>query len=124
MLTPTQLTQQVVAAKSNLSSLHVPVTVSEMAYGYQKHGGAQNVLDAVDFIDIHMLPFFAQDASTGEKFRASVHLCDHLILATGAASWPIVQRDLQWFVDHGKGKKMYFDEVSTSIVPYGVSFKV
>lgn len=40
-----------------------------MAYGYQKYGGAQNVLDAIDFIDIHMLPFFAQDASTGEKLR-------------------------------------------------------
>ncbi|KAK7692914.1 hypothetical protein QCA50_004552 [Cerrena zonata] len=92
VLTPNQLTQQVVAAKSNLSSLHIPVTVSEMAYGYQEHGGAQNVLDAIDFIDIHMLPFFAQDASTG------------------AASWPIVKRDLQWFIDHGNGKKMYFDE--------------
>lgn len=26
-------------------------------------------------------------------------------------SWPLVLSDLQWFIDHGKGKKMYFDEV-------------
>jgi hypothetical protein len=29
------------------------------------HDGAQPVMDAIDFIDAHMLPFFAQDASTG-----------------------------------------------------------
>lgn len=41
------------------------VTVSEMAYGFQARGGAQSVLDAVDFLDIHMLPFFSHQASTG-----------------------------------------------------------
>lgn len=28
-------------------------------------------------------------------------------------SWPLVQRDLDWFVDHGNGKKMYLDEVDS-----------
>ncbi|KAI0071644.1 hypothetical protein K474DRAFT_1712284 [Panus rudis PR-1116 ss-1] len=92
VLSPDDLAAQVKSAKSNLASLGIPVTVSEMAYGYQKYGGAQNVLDATDFINIHMLPFFSRDASTG------------------AQAWPIVQKDLQWFTDHGKGKKMYFDE--------------
>ncbi|KAI0743869.1 glycoside hydrolase superfamily [Daedaleopsis nitida] len=92
VLEPEQLAQQVTLAKQNLSSLNIPVTVSELAYGYQEHGGAQAVLDAIDSINIHMLPFFAQDASTGDQ------------------AWPIVQRDLQWFISHGKGKKMYFDE--------------
>lgn len=59
-----QLAQQVTLAKQNLSSLHIPVTVSELAYGYQERGGAQDVLDAIDSINIHMLPFFAQTAST------------------------------------------------------------
>jgi exo-beta-1,3-glucanase (GH17 family) len=59
-----QLASQVKAAKTNLSSLDIPVTVSEMAYGYQERGGAQDVLDAIDSINIHMLPFFAQTAST------------------------------------------------------------
>ncbi|KAH8108086.1 glycoside hydrolase superfamily [Cristinia sonorae] len=87
-----QLTQQVIKAKANLSDLHIPVTVSELAYGFQERGGAQDLLDAIDSINIHMLPFFAQDASTS------------------AQAWPLVQRDLQWFIDHGNGKKMYFDE--------------
>jgi hypothetical protein len=41
------------------------VTVSDMAYGYQSHGGAQDVLDAIDLVDAHMLPFFGGAASTG-----------------------------------------------------------
>ena len=60
-----ELARQVLQAKDELSSLGIPVTVSEMAYGYQKYGGAQDVLDAIDFVNIHMLPFFSQSASTG-----------------------------------------------------------
>ena len=58
------LAEQVILAKQNLSSLNIPVTVSELAYGYQERGGAQDVLDAIDSINIHMLPFFDQNAST------------------------------------------------------------
>ncbi|KAF8893983.1 glycoside hydrolase superfamily [Infundibulicybe gibba] len=87
-----QLAEQVIAAKANLSSLHIPVTVSELAFGYQERGGAQDVLDALDSINIHMLPFFSQQASIANN------------------SWPLVLNDLQWFIDHGNGKKMYFDE--------------
>jgi exo-beta-1,3-glucanase (GH17 family) len=67
VLSPNQLTAQVVAAKNNLSSLGIPVTVSELAYGYAERGGAQNVLDAIDYINIHMLPFFSQSATTGKS---------------------------------------------------------
>lgn len=66
VLTPGELTAQVLSAKENLSSLGIPVTVSELAYGYQENGGAQNVLDAIDSINIHMLPFFSTDASEGK----------------------------------------------------------
>lgn len=48
VLSPDDLTTQVLAAKANLSGLRIPVTVSELAYGYQERGGAQNVLDAID----------------------------------------------------------------------------
>jgi hypothetical protein len=27
-------------------------------------------------------------------------------------AWPLVMSDLQWFIKHGHGKKMYMDEVS------------
>ncbi|EIM90298.1 uncharacterized protein STEHIDRAFT_129136 [Stereum hirsutum FP-91666 SS1] len=92
VLSPNDLTTQVLAAKANLSGLRIPVTVSELAYGYQERGGAQNVLDAIDSINIHMLPLFNIAATTANK------------------SWPIVHSDLEWFIEHGHGKKMYFDE--------------
>jgi hypothetical protein len=38
VLTHQQLTAQVVAAKANLSSLGIPVTVSELAYGQVAYG--------------------------------------------------------------------------------------
>lgn len=66
VLSPGELAAQVLSAKKSLSSLDIPVTVSELAYGYQANGGAQNVLDAIDSINIHMLPFFSSKASTGK----------------------------------------------------------
>ncbi|KAK0448915.1 glycoside hydrolase superfamily [Desarmillaria tabescens] len=92
VLEPGDLVAQVLAAKANLSSLGIPVTISEMAYGYQERGGAKAVLDAVDLIDAHMLPFFSQQASTAN------------------ASWPIVLTDMNWFIDNGEGKKIYLSE--------------
>jgi exo-beta-1,3-glucanase (GH17 family) len=65
VLSPAQLTAQVNTAKQILSDIGIPVTVSELAYGYQRNGGAQDVLDAIDSINIHMLPFFAANATTG-----------------------------------------------------------
>ncbi|KIY51326.1 hypothetical protein FISHEDRAFT_64331 [Fistulina hepatica ATCC 64428] len=87
-----ELADQVWTAKAALADLGIPITVSEMAYGYQERGGAKSVLDAIDAVDAHMLPFFAQDASTANK------------------SWHIVTRDLDWFMDNGEDKKIYFSE--------------
>ncbi|KAF9048843.1 glycoside hydrolase superfamily [Panaeolus papilionaceus] len=93
-LDPEDLAAQVRSAKANLTSLHIPVTISEMAYGYQEHqdDGAQDVMDAIDLIDAHMLPFFSQKASTASQ------------------SWPIVETDINWFVNNGGGKKIYLTE--------------
>jgi hypothetical protein len=57
----------VINAKKNLSDIGVHVTVSELAYGYQvRHSsGSQAVLDAIDSINIHILPFFSGDATRG-----------------------------------------------------------
>lgn len=62
---PAELVEQIKAAKYELASSKIPVTISEMAYGYQKHNGALDVLAIIDVIDAHILPFFASDASTG-----------------------------------------------------------
>ena len=98
VLSPNDLAKQVNLAKQNLSSLHINVTVSEMAYGYQKNTNhAQVVLDSLDSINAHILPFFDQSASTAKK------------------SWPIVESYLDFFVQYGGGKKIYFDEVRDSV---------
>ncbi|KAF9222678.1 hypothetical protein BS17DRAFT_796486 [Gyrodon lividus] len=92
VLSHSELASQVTSAKAQLAGVQIPVTVSELAYGYQERGGAQDVLDAIDFINIHMLPFFSAQATTG------------------AAAWPLVETDMNWFIQNGGGKKMYFDE--------------
>jgi len=91
---PEDLAAQVRSAKANLASLHIPVTISEMAYGWQvrESDGAEQIMDAIDLIDAHMLPFFSKQASTASK------------------SWPIVETDIDWFVDNGENKKIYFSE--------------
>ncbi|KAI6100772.1 glycoside hydrolase family 17 protein [Pisolithus croceorrhizus] len=91
VLSHESLTEQVVLAKILLSDVLIPVTVSELAYGYQERG-ALDVLDQLDFINAHMLPFFSTEATTG------------------SAAWPLVQQDMDWFIQNGNGKKMYFDE--------------
>ncbi|KAI9509712.1 glycoside hydrolase superfamily [Russula earlei] len=94
VITPQALTTQVINAKNNLSDIGIPVTVSELAYGYQvrNSSGSQSVLDAIDSINAHMLPFFAADATTGQN------------------AWPDVLNDLRYFMANGGGKKIYFDE--------------
>lgn len=104
VLPHSELAAQVISAKARLAGVHIPVTVSELAYGYQERGGAQDVLDAIDFINIHMLPFFSQLATTG------------------ALAWPLVEADTDWFIQHGRGKKMYFDEVGLSTYQHYFSF--
>ena len=63
-----------------------------MAYGFQSNGGAQDVLDACDFIALHMLPFFSTKATTA------------------TASWGFVQKDLTWINSKANGKKIILTE--------------
>ncbi|KAF9460335.1 glycoside hydrolase superfamily [Collybia nuda] len=95
VLDPPVLAQQVLAAKRNLSSLQIPVTVSDMAYSYNDlhaNDGGEQVLEAIDIVDVHMLPFFSTRASIANN------------------SWPIVLTDLDWFIDNVNDKKIYFSQ--------------
>lgn len=78
VLPPSQLASQVSDAQTTLRPLGINVTVSDLAYGFQSTADqdSQKVLDQIDFIDAHMLPYFSQHASTGDK------------------AWPDVQNDL------------------------------
>lgn len=82
-----------------------------MAYGYQAQDGAQEVLDAIDAVGAHMLPFFAWDASTGEIPTAV--MVDYVLNSALSAnnSWHNNQNDLDWFLARANGKKIYFTQV-------------
>ncbi|KDR78677.1 hypothetical protein GALMADRAFT_1364959 [Galerina marginata CBS 339.88] len=99
-LDPEVLVTQINAAKTNLSSLHIPVTISEMAYGYQESVGSNDVMNAIDLVDAHMLPFFSTQASVASK------------------SWPIVETDMNWFVSKAQNKKIYFSQNGWPSVTY------
>ncbi|KAF5367137.1 hypothetical protein D9758_003870 [Tetrapyrgos nigripes] len=86
--------------KGKIAALGIPITVSEMAYGYTKNNGALPVMSAIDIIDAHMLPFFAQDASTATQ------------------AWPIVTRDVEWFIQNGQGKKLILSQNGWPSVSY------
>ncbi|KAJ3929773.1 MAG: glycoside hydrolase superfamily [Lentinula lateritia] len=89
VLSPQDLADQVWDAKEQLDDLGIPVTVSDMAYSYEENDGAPEVIQAIDFVDAHMLPYFSQQASIANN------------------SWPLVLDDLDWFVDNVYGKKIY-----------------
>lgn len=94
-LPPPQLTYEVEAAKKNLASLRIPVTVSDMAYSFrQLHAddGGPEVLECLDILAAHILPFFSQAASTA--FNA----------------WPLIKEDIDYFVQQGDNRKIYFTE--------------
>jgi exo-beta-1,3-glucanase (GH17 family) len=100
------LAAQVTAAKKTLAPLGIPVTVSDMVYGFTKDGGSQAVLEAIDQISIHELPFFSTKATTG------------------GAAWPLVESDIEWAMGQKalKGKKILLDENGwPSVTGSGVS---
>lgn len=125
VITPEALTTQVNNAKANLSDIGVLVTVSELAYGYQERNtsGSQDVLNAVDVINAHMLPFFAGDATTGVYFIPHAQIGPSpspfercLTCPSGQNAWPDVLSDLDYFIEHGSGKKINLDEVMSPLV--------
>lgn len=71
VLSVQDLADQVLHAKANLTDLGIPVTISDMAYGFQKNGDAPAIFKAVDLIDAHMLPYFSTKATTGKSLRSN-----------------------------------------------------
>lgn len=94
VMSGTDLAKQVKSAQANLKDLQINVTVSDMAYGYQSQqdSGSQDVLDAIDFVDAHMLPYFAQDAATGDK------------------AWHNDANDMNFFLQKTSNKKIYWSQ--------------
>lgn len=80
--------------QKNLSSLKIPVTVSDLAYGFQitESQNSSALLNDLDFIGAHILPYFAGHASTGEN------------------AWNDVMYDTTYWLEHSKGKPIIFTE--------------
>ncbi|KAG5724319.1 hypothetical protein E4T56_gene16071 [Termitomyces sp. T112] len=92
VLEPAALLAQVKSAKEKLASLRIPVTVSDLAYSFKDSDGGEKVLQAVDSIAAHILPFFSSKASKAIN------------------SWPLVKADLNYFISHAHGKKIWFSQ--------------
>ncbi|KDQ21132.1 hypothetical protein BOTBODRAFT_61536 [Botryobasidium botryosum FD-172 SS1] len=66
-----------------------------MQYGYSVQGNSQAVLDAVDVVHAHQLPYFDSDAKDGGNVNA----------------WNSVSKSTSWFVTNTKGtKKIIFTQ--------------
>ena len=84
-----ELTSLVQSVQNDLSSFGIPVTVSEMVSGYQSVSGAQSVLDAVDFVDLIMLPYEENPTAT-----------------TANNSWSFIEDNVNWIASNANGKKI------------------
>ncbi|TFK71586.1 glycoside hydrolase family 17 protein [Pluteus cervinus] len=90
---PYALQSQVQSAQAQFKSVGITVTVSDMAYGFKTAGdGGVAVLQTVDNVHGHMLPFFSPDATTGDN------------------AWPIIDPDIQWLQTTAGDKKIYLSE--------------
>lgn len=68
-ISASNLVSQINKLKDRVSNTGIEVSTSEMAY---KLGDAQNVLDAVDNVQLNILPFFSGQATTGGNARGNV----------------------------------------------------
>ena len=78
--------------------LGIPVTVSDMVFGFTKDGGPQPILQAIDQINIHELSFFLVRAVFMTMIFRIGWLMDGAQLfvqprTTGGNAWPLVQSD-------------------------------
>ncbi|KAK4048973.1 hypothetical protein OIO90_005608 [Microbotryomycetes sp. JL221] len=87
-LDPWSLAQAVYDVRSKLSQFKIPITVSEMPYGYQIHNNAPDVFKAIDFVEGNVLPFFDGSATTGDR------------------AWGMVSWSLDFFRSNSGGKRV------------------
>lgn len=93
VMSASKLAKQIRKLKADVKDIGVNVTVSDLAYGFQTAGDdVDDVFDAIDFVDVHMLPYFSSKASTGNK------------------AWPLVSDDQDYIDKHSQGKKTYWSE--------------
>jgi len=89
---PPTLASWIKQLRSTFSShgLTIPLSISDLAYGWQQAGDTSSVQSAVDFYMINNFPYFAQNAQFGNS----------------ASSWTNFQSDMNYFKGIAKGKPL------------------
>lgn len=87
----TQLKQEFTSA-----GLDIPISISDMAYGWQQAGDISSMVEAVDFFMINDFPYFAGDATTGDSDKA----------------WSDFTGDIKYFQGIANGKPLLVTQVS------------
>lgn len=77
------------------AGLDMPVSISDMAYGWQNAGDISSMVSAVDFFMINDFPYFSNDATTGGS----------------AVAWNDFFKDLQYFASIANGKHLMVTQV-------------
>ncbi|KAJ7433689.1 glycoside hydrolase [Mycena galericulata] len=78
--------------RSNFTAagLDIPISISELAYGWQISGNITTISDAVDFFMINEFPYFAQNAQAGGS----------------ASTWENFLTDLEYFETLADGRPL------------------
>ncbi|KDQ20380.1 glycoside hydrolase family 17 protein [Botryobasidium botryosum FD-172 SS1] len=95
VLSPKDLAAQVTNVKNQVGTYGVKVSISEMQYGYTVQGDSKAVLNAIDAVHAHQIPFFDGDAKDGGNANA----------------WNSVSKSTSWFVSNtASSKKIIFTQ--------------
>ena len=88
--------------KSNFTAagLDIPVSISELPYGWQESGNITQISEAVDFFMINNFPYFAFDATTGGN----------------TTSWNDFLNDMEYYASISMGKPLLVTQVRSLCV--------
>ena len=98
---PDQLAQYILDMKNDFRNAgleDIPVSISDMAYGWQQAGDTTAVANAVDFFMINNFPYFSFDATTGGSDVA----------------WNDFLNDMNYYAGISEGKPLLVTQVSHS----------
>jgi hypothetical protein len=97
---PDTLATYINSMKSTFASkkLSIPVSISELAYGWQQAGDTSSVADAVDFFMINNFPYFSQNAQSGGD----------------SSSWTNFQSDMSYYKSISQGKPLMVAQVRSA----------
>lgn len=76
----------------------IPVSVSDLAYGWQISGNITSMVEAVDFFMINNFPYFSFDATTGGS----------------SVAWNDFINDMNYYSSISQGKPLLVTQVRSS----------